>query len=1484
MNSRKRKTPFSILCRFSLILISAVILIADVSAETIIFEDNWGEQGFNLISQNSNGVEVVFSIQRMEIEDFYIKGEAFKTVHMPGVFLPNEAGAPDLPGTGRYIAFPQGASVKISILEVQTVVYEGLNIAPAPVIPFENDDSPLVYEKDLSIYQNDAYYPENPVMLSQPLQIRGVDVVILGITPFQYNPVTQQLIVYQNLRVQVDFAGGNGQFGEDRQRSRYWEPILQGHLLNYNSLPEVDFDRIPFETDEVNVEYLIIVPDDPVFIAWADTIKQWRNQQGIVTGITTLSEIGGNNADLIQYYLINAYYLWQPSLAAVLMLSDYQNSGDNYGITAPLWNNYCASDNIYADIFPDNLPDIAIGRITAQNETHLANMIGKMMEYERTPPTDPDFYQHPLMAGGWQDDRWFILCTEICYGFHNLTQNKEPVREYAICSGNPGSIWSTNSNTGLVVSYFGPNGLGYIPSSPSYLTNWNGSATGVNNAINNGAFLVLHRDHGYEAGWGEPGYSIANLYSLTNEMYPFVFSVNCLSGMYNNSSNCFAEVFHRMEHGALGLIAASQVSYSFVNDTYVWGMWDSMWPQFDPGYGIDSTGSANLRPGFANVSGKYYLQASNWPSSGNYKVHTYHLFHHHGDPFITLYSEVPQELTVTLPPVVFDSDTLITVTVDSGVMVALTVNNTIIGLGQSQGTPMDIAFEPQLPGSSILITATLQNYYRYMEWMEVVPQENQYVVFNALEIDDSTGNNNGVLDLGETVDLTITVKNVGMETAEDVTVEISSEDEYVTILDSNEFYGSIPAGECLAVADGFQIEAGPNVPNMHGIEFTLHASNSYSSWDSPFTIIAHAPQVCFNYLTINDSNGNNNANLDPGETVDFQITIVNQGSSDAANLTVELIAHEQLITIPNPVLIVDSISAGQSLDITYQDINAHPSMIQGAEVDFDLNISAENGYTDFDCFSILVGNELYQPYGPDGYGYYAYDMYDGFNAPLYEWLEIAPLAGGSGEDLGLNSNQTVQVELPFVFTYYGLDYDTVSVCANGWMCFGVTNSFIPVNLSMPNPLEPNSMVAGFWDSMILGASSQICAMYDIDNNRFIIEWYRVKHNMQPNAVETFQIILLDPQYYSTLTGDGEIILQYNTVSDFTEFCTVGIEDHEGAVGLEYLYMGDYAQYASPLESSFALKFSTDYYENTNTPYPFNLISPLAGDTCWTLSQGFVWHSTTDPDSGQIPAYDLWVDTLADLSTKWRAAELIPDTVFLAENLPDDNNVYWTVRAGDTNSPGAWAEDTLYIVTFYPEPPSEFELLSPQDSTMLAAWETLFDWTPSLDPDPNDPVEYTLWFVSGDDSIGYITDADSMLLHPDTVSVLTIGDEAVWYVTAHSSSPDTIIECNQRFTLTPTTGISEQETSEIPDDFCLYQNYPNPFNPVTSIKFGLPEEALVNIQVYDILGRRVDILANGELKAGYHILHWNAGEHSSGIYFIHMEAGDFQRTIKTLMVK
>jgi hypothetical protein len=90
--------------------------------------------------------------------------------------------------------------------------------------------------------------------------------------------------------------------------------------------------------------------------------------------------------------------------------------------------------------------------------------------------------------------------------------------------------------------------------------------------------------------------------------------------------------------------------------------------------------------------------------------------------------------------------------------------------------------------------------------------------------------------------------------------------------------------------------------------------------------------------------------------------------------------------------------------------------------------------------------------------------------------------------------------------------------------------------------------------------------------------------------------------------------------------------------------------------------------------------------------------------------------------------------------------------------------------------------------------------------------------------------------------------------------------------------------EIPKAFSLSQNYPNPFNPSTVIKYGLPYDAMVTLEAYNILGQRVALLVNEEQKAGFHEVVFQTSALGSGVYFYRLSSGGFTETRKMLIVR
>jgi len=93
----------------------------------------------------------------------------------------------------------------------------------------------------------------------------------------------------------------------------------------------------------------------------------------------------------------------------------------------------------------------------------------------------------------------------------------------------------------------------------------------------------------------------------------------------------------------------------------------------------------------------------------------------------------------------------------------------------------------------------------------------------------------------------------------------------------------------------------------------------------------------------------------------------------------------------------------------------------------------------------------------------------------------------------------------------------------------------------------------------------------------------------------------------------------------------------------------------------------------------------------------------------------------------------------------------------------------------------------------------------------------------------------------------------------------------------------------PERLRIYNAYPNPFNPITSLSYDLPEEGLVNITIYDMMGRIVKTLVNGSQTAGFNSVQWNATNDrnepvSAGLYLYTIQAGEFRQTKKMVLLK
>lgn len=233
-------------------------------------------------------------------------------------------------------------------------------------------------------------------------------------------------------------------------------------------------------------------------------------------------------------------------------------------------------------------------------------------------------------------------------------------------------------------------------------------------------------------------------------------------------------------------------------------------------------------------------------------------------------------------------------------------------------------------------------------------------------------------------------------------------------------------------------------------------------------------------------------------------------------------------------------------------------------------------------------------------------------------------------------------------------------------------------------------------------------------------------------------------------------------------------------------------------------------------------------------------------------------------------------------LSNNTIYYWRVSASNWAGTGPFSTVWNFRTVISP-PVAAPTLISPPNGAANQPLTPTLDWN-----DVFGSIGYTL--LVSVDSLFNTTLLDTTII-PSTFTipsgVLAGGSPYYWKVRAFNSGGFGPWSVTWRFT-TQVIGISIIST-EIPKEFRLYNNYPNPFNPVTRIKFDIPAKeggfsGNTRLSVYDVTGRDIALLLNGDLQPGTYEIDWNASSFASGVYFYRLVYGKFSDIKKMIMIK
>jgi len=999
--------------------------------------------------------------------------------------------------------------------------------------------------------------------------LRDFRIINIQVNPFSYNAGNQELTLNSSIDFRLNYTstpGINELEGELTSVSPAFSNIYESIILNYDDYRNLMYANTP-------PRYLIIYGNntDPNFITAMNEFVLWKRQKGADVDLaSTAANEAGSSTTSIKNYIQAAYNNPATRPDYVILIGDTSGS-----YTIPTYTvGGGVGDYPYTHLAGnDGLGDVFIGRISAENLSQLQLLFAKIYLVERDVNLDTaQWLNRMLLVGDWAPS-----------GISTVYTNKY-IKERALF---------INPDYTFTEIY------GDQP-----------SPTLMNQALNQGVGFFSYRGYLGMSGWSPSESSLFNAFRLSHAII-----LTCSTGNFGGTAT--TESFIRLgtvavPKGAVTAIGmATSSTHTTFNNALHGGIWGGLLQ-----YNMRTIGEALL-------NGRLYIHQIYGVSSPTNAVNFAHWCNLMGDPTMEAFTGIPNHFNVTVQSTIPLGLSLLDVAVQdslnlpvSGASVTLTQNSSIISRGYTDEEGNLILV---LPSGMTINDCTLTiSKHEFKPLQQVIEVDNSGTLIpGIIVIDDdntgpSNGNDDGLVNAGETVEVLFGLINTSSSTISGISGYVTTNSPWVTFADSLITYPAINATELGFNLNPVVMQIAPEAPHEAMIRIHLILTDSQgNSYDiSEFVPIYNAKILYHSYLVI----GGNQA-LDPGETARLNITLSNIGAMGLSDV------YGKLYTLNDLVAVTDNIGYYgdmlQNIQVTPTGDNfelfARPQVLPGMLIPMQLKLYNDTGFVQWVDFTLTIGVvTVNDPLGPDTYGYVIYDDQDtGYDlCPVYDWVGIAPAEGGVGTLLAITdaynsgnegdqvgSDALEVVTLPFPFQFYGIMYSQITVSSNGFIAFGVTENAEFRNYRLPGPMGPNPMIAAFWDDLATGTGSGIYTWFDRNNHAFVIEWYNMKNGYNGSTPETFQIILYDQSVHATSLGDGPIKIQYHTFNNINaqsgnrhgNFCTIGIEDHTGMVGLEYTFNNQYPTAASPLGNQRAIYI-------TNIPVHHESAHVILGET------------------------------------------------------------------------------------------------------------------------------------------------------------------------------------------------------------------------------------------------------------------------------------------------
>ncbi len=805
---------------------------------------------------NDEGFSASFSFGSIDATEVNTEKGVFSNITMDGTYPAGNIGDPTIPTVNKLIAIPYGVgNVTVEVKSYTTETYNlaeyGINRLYPQQTPLRKDQKPeeVPFEYNAKTYAAKGFTNLPIAEVAIKGTLRGIQVGALTIHPIQYDAAANAIRVYNNIEVKVSY-GNYDKSASYNEFARTFSPYFVGIYKSMFNFRDDIYDEHP-DLWQNPVKMLVIA--NRMFESTIQDWVNWKTEKGFYVDVNYTDEIG-TTAAAIQSFIQQKYNETAPTFVMIMGDKDQVPASGTGSET------HCVTDLQYSSVDGDMFSDMFHSRFPAETVDHMVAMLDKALEYEQYTMPDPSYLSNVLLIAGEDSSGWGL-------------DVGRPAIWYA-------SNYYFNAEHGLVNVY-------------EYS---HGTYTGCYNNLSTGVGFANYTAHGSNTSWAGPSFTVSDVNTLTNEHKYFLAMGNCCQAAdWGINESCFGEAMVRTANkGAYAYIGSCPSTY-WLNDYYfavgatsqhngqmpdmsitTMGCYDAMWDE-------DAFNTVDAIRFIGNL-------ASNAAEALGYEIHVENLYdwqayHTLGDGSILPFKTQPTENSVTHLPTMPIGVDFYTISAEPGSYVGISKDGVLYGAGMiDESGTTDITLEPITSGGDVKIVVTHPNRAPYVATVPAAALEGAYIALDeyAMSVDQA--------NYGETIDMSINVKNVGADASGNLTAVLSTENEYVEILAGEGSVNGLNPDE-IGTMEGFQFSVAGNVPDATKAQFTLDVTDGSDTWQSKFNITLHAPVLASSLIE------------DDGERL--SCTFINNGSAPFIGGTFNIYSSSTDLVFTEPTIVFD---------------------------------------------------------------------------------------------------------------------------------------------------------------------------------------------------------------------------------------------------------------------------------------------------------------------------------------------------------------------------------------------------------------------------------------------------------------------------------------------------------------------------------------------------------------------------------------------------